>query len=139
MDLALTASPRPQVIAIQEGYSSKLNIYIDELQRQTGQTWYGAYALGCPPGGWNGSSCTAFDDGAIAILSSFPIVNSETKMFPGADCWTSARPGLRVALNVNGKIVQVFNAHLQTGSCSNVMQQRYTSISTLKSWAQNYS
>ena len=139
MALALTAWPRPQVIAIQEAYSSKMNIYIDELQRQTGMTWYGASANICPPGGWNGSWCTTFDDSAIAILSSFPIVSSETKMFPGADCWTSARPGMRAAVNVNGRIVQVFNVHLQTGSCSNVMQQRYASIDTLKQWAQNYS
>jgi endonuclease/exonuclease/phosphatase family metal-dependent hydrolase len=139
MALALTAWPRPQVIAIQEAYRSKFDFYLDELRRQTGVTWYGAFANVCPPGGWNGSSCTIYDESGIGIFSSFPIVSTDSMMFPGADCWTSARPGLRAAINVNGRVVQIFNAHLQTGSCSNVMQQRYTSISRLKQWAQNYS
>jgi endonuclease/exonuclease/phosphatase family metal-dependent hydrolase len=35
--------------------------------------------------------------------------------------------------------VQVFNTHLQTGSCSNVMQQRYSSMTMIKQWALNHS
>jgi endonuclease/exonuclease/phosphatase family metal-dependent hydrolase len=35
--------------------------------------------------------------------------------------------------------VQLINTHLQTGSCSDVKSQRYSSMSLIKSWASNYS
>ena len=139
MARSMAVSPQPQVILIQEAYSSRYDFYLDELQRQTGTAWYGAFATICPPGGWNGSSCTVNVEDGIGIFSSFPIVDTSTIQFPFADCWTSARPALRVAINVNGRVVQVFNTHLQTGSCSNAPQQRYSSMSMLKNWADNYS
>jgi endonuclease/exonuclease/phosphatase family metal-dependent hydrolase len=112
---------------------------VDELQRRTGVTWYGAFLNSCSPGAWNGSACTKFDDGGVGIFSSFPIVSTSSLMLPFADCWTSARPALRAALNVNGKVVQVINTHLQTGGCSNSAQQRYDSMRMIKDWARNYS
>jgi endonuclease/exonuclease/phosphatase family metal-dependent hydrolase len=139
MARSVEISPRPQIILVQEAYNTRYGVYLDELQRQTGTTWYGAFAMTCPSGGWNGSACTAQTDDGIGIFSSFPIVDTGTLQFPFADCWTSARPALRAAINVNGKVVQVFNTHLQTGSCSNVAQQRYSSMSMLKNWADNYS
>src|SRR3954468_11454977 len=36
MARSLAASPRPQIILIQEAYNSRYSIYLDELQRQTG-------------------------------------------------------------------------------------------------------
>jgi len=129
MARSVAISPRPQVILIQEAYNTRYGIYLDELQRRTGTTWYGAFAMSCPSGGWNGSSCTLNMDGGIGIFSSFPIVDTGTIQFPYGDCWTSAKPALRAAINVNGRTVQVFNTHLQTGSCNNVAQQRYSSMS----------
>jgi endonuclease/exonuclease/phosphatase family metal-dependent hydrolase len=139
MARSLAVSPRPQVILVQEAYNTRYSIYLDELQRQTGTTWYGAFAMSCPVGSWTGSSCTGNTDGGIGIFSSFPIVDTSTIQFAFPDCWTSTRPALRAAINVNGRTVQVFNTHLQTGSCSNVAQQRYSSMSILKNWAANYS
>jgi len=95
--------------------------------------------VSCPTGGWNGGSCTLATDEGIGVFSSFPIVSSSSIQLPFADCWTSARPGLRAAINVKGRTVQVFNTHLQTGTCSNVAQQRYSSMSMLKSWTGSYS
>jgi endonuclease/exonuclease/phosphatase family metal-dependent hydrolase len=138
MARSLAVVPRPQVILVQEAYSTRSAIYLDELQRQTGTTWYGAFAVSCPPGGWNGDSCTLDTDGGIGIFTSFPIVDTTTIQFAFPDCWTSARPALRAAIDVNGRIVQIFNTHLQTGSCSDVEQQRYNSMSMLKTWAGNY-
>jgi endonuclease/exonuclease/phosphatase family metal-dependent hydrolase len=136
---AVAVSPRPQVIAVQEAYSNHMAAYIDELQRRTGARWYGEFAGGCKVGGWNGGRCTAPDAGGIAIFSSFPIVSTDSIQFPFTDCWTSARPALRTALNVNGRIVQVFNVHLATGGCSNSMQQRYSSMSMFKDWSARHS
>jgi endonuclease/exonuclease/phosphatase family metal-dependent hydrolase len=139
MDTALAIGPRPQVITIQEAYASLLSTYLDELQKQTGHTWYGAFATECAPGQWSGSACKSTWYQGVAILSSFPILNSSSKFFPFADCYTSARVGLRAAVNVNGVTVQVFTTHLQTGGCADDKQSRFNSMSQLKSWASGYS
>ena len=77
---AIAVSPRPQVITIQEAWSDFSAAYIDELQRRTGQTWYGVFQQMCAPGAWNGSTCTQWWDQVVGILSSFPIVNSSATL-----------------------------------------------------------
>ncbi len=139
IDLLLASGPRPEVITIVEAYDTWFSTYIDELQKQTGQTWYGAFATHCAPGNWNGSSCTAQWYQGIGIFSTHPIQNSSSKYFPYADCWTSARVGLRAQISVNGLPVQVFLTHLQTGGCANDAQARYNSMRDLKAWASQYS
>jgi len=139
MDNLLAIGPRPDVIVIQEAYSTYFNVYIDELQRQTGRTWHGVFATHCAAGDWNGSSCNNSWYQGVGIFSTYDITGSSSTLFPYADCWTSARAGLRAALNVNGTTLQVFTTHLQTGGCSNDQQARYNSMSQLKSWAANFS
>ena len=139
MAAAIAVSPRPQIITLQESWSDFFAAYIDELQRRTGQTWYGVQQYECKPGAWNGSTCTQWWDQVNTILSTFPIVDSSAIYLPYMDCYASARTALRAALNVNGKIVQTFTTHLQTGSCSDVATARYNSMSLIKSWAANFS
>jgi endonuclease/exonuclease/phosphatase family metal-dependent hydrolase len=138
MDTLLAIGPQPQVIVIVEAWQNLFGTYIDELQRQTGRTWYGAFATHCAAGTWNGSGCASWYQG-VGIFSIYPISSSSTTYFPYADCWTAARAGLRAALNVNGTPVQVFTTHLQTGGCANDQQSRYNSIRDLKAWASNFS
>jgi len=139
MDTLMNIGPRPQVVVIQEAYKAMFNTYIDELQRQTGKTWHGVFATHCQPGAWNGRSCTTAWYQGVGIFSTYPISNSSSTLFPYADCWTSARAGLRAALSVNGTTLQVITTHLQTGSCTDVKQARFSSMSKLKQWAANYS
>jgi endonuclease/exonuclease/phosphatase family metal-dependent hydrolase len=138
MDTLLAIGPQPQVIVIVEAWQNLYGTYIDELQRQTGRTWYGAFATHCAAGTWNGSGCASWYQG-IGIFSIYPIGSTSSTYFPYADCWTAARAGLRAALNVNGTTVQVFTTHLQTGGCANDQQSRYNSIRDLKAWASNFS
>ena len=88
-----------------------------------------------------GTAARVLQPGIRAWASSRPttILNSSSTLFPYADCWTSARVGLRAAVDVNGTTLQVFTTHLQTGSCTAVAQARYSSMSKLKTWASNYS
>jgi endonuclease/exonuclease/phosphatase family metal-dependent hydrolase len=139
MDLLLATTPQPEVIVIQEAYQQWFSTYIDELQRQTGRTWHGAFATHCAPGNWSGSACTTAWYQGIGIFTTHTITSTSSTMFPFSDCWTSARGGLRAAIDVNGATLQVFTTHLQTGGCSNDAQARYNSMSQLKSWANNYS
>jgi endonuclease/exonuclease/phosphatase family metal-dependent hydrolase len=127
------------VIAIQEAYASLFNVYIDELNRQTGQTWRGVFATHCPPGAWNGSSCTSGWSEGVGIFTTFDITGSSSTLFPFTDCWTSARAAVRASLNVNGTTVQVIATHLQTGGCTDSRAARYNSMARLKSWASGFS
>jgi endonuclease/exonuclease/phosphatase family metal-dependent hydrolase len=138
MATAMAMSPRPQILVIEEGWLPHFHVYIDELQRQTGQAWHGVFATHCAPGQWNGSWCTSTWYQGVGIFTSFDITSSDSMLFPFWDCWTSARVGLRAAVNVNGTIVQVFGTHLQTGGCTNDAQSRYNSIGWLKSWASRH-
>ena len=139
MDSLMAINPRPQIIVIEEAWTSMFNVYIDELQRQTGQTWHGAWAPMCDPGQWNGSSCNTTSFEGIGVFTTYDITSSGSMFFPFPDCWESARPAVRAALNVNGTTLQVFGAHLQTGGCEDDMTSRYESMGLLKSWASNFS
>jgi endonuclease/exonuclease/phosphatase family metal-dependent hydrolase len=139
MDQLMAQGPRAEVVVIVEAYLAHLSVYIDELQKQTGKTWYGVFGTECAPGNWNGSSCTSQWYQGAAILSTHPITSNSVKFFPYQDCWSSARVGLRAALDVNGTAVQVFAMHLQTGGCQNDATSRYNSMRDLKSWAAGYS
>jgi endonuclease/exonuclease/phosphatase family metal-dependent hydrolase len=139
MDLLVQTGPQPQIIVIEEAYLTHFNDYIDELQRQTGKTWHGAWASHCASGDWNGSACGSTWYQGIGIFTTYGISDTSSTLFPYADCWTSARAGLRAALNVNGTILQVFATHLQTGGCANDMQLRNNSMRDLKAWAGNFS
>jgi endonuclease/exonuclease/phosphatase family metal-dependent hydrolase len=138
MDMLLSSGPRPEVIVIAEGNNNFYAAYIDELQRQTGQTWYGAFATHCEPGQWNGSGCNRAWYQGVGIFSTHRITATSQTLFPYADCWTSARASLRAQIDLNGLPVQVFANHLQTGGCGNDAQLRYNSMRDFKSWASNY-
>jgi endonuclease/exonuclease/phosphatase family metal-dependent hydrolase len=139
MDLLLATAPQPEVIVIQEAYLQWFSTYLDELQKKTGRAWHGAFATECAPGNWNGSTCTTQWYQGIGIFTTHTITSTSSTFFPFADCWTSARAGLRAAIDVSGTTVQVFATHLQTGSCTDVKQARFNSMSRLKIWAANYS
>ena len=140
MDLAMAVRPQPQILVIQEAHAAQFNTYLDELQKATGKVWHGVMATHCALGQWTGTTCaTAYDQG-VALFSIFDIVNSDSRYFPFADCWQSARVGLRAALNVNGTVLQAFTTHLQhDDGCANDAQSRYQSMSLLKAWAAGYS
>jgi endonuclease/exonuclease/phosphatase family metal-dependent hydrolase len=136
MAAAMSVWPRPQIVVIQEAWAQHYWVYIDELQRQTGQTWRGVFGTHCQSGQWNGGGwCNSSWYQGVGIFTTFDIVSSDSLLFPFPDCWTSARVGVRAAINVNGVILQVFGTHLQTGGCANDAQSRYNSIGWLKWWA----
>src|SRR5262249_34970426 len=50
IDNALSPSPRPRVVVIEEGHQSQFDTYISELNARTGETWHGVFFTHCPPG-----------------------------------------------------------------------------------------
>jgi endonuclease/exonuclease/phosphatase family metal-dependent hydrolase len=139
IDLLMGLDPQPQVVVLEEASTDQVGIYIDELQNQTGQTWYGAFQTHCPLGAWDGDTCTADFGEGVGVFSIYPIIDSGGTWLPYPDCYVSARGAVRATLDVNGVPVQVFGLHLQTGNCTDAAQARYDSMSQFKDWASQYS
>jgi endonuclease/exonuclease/phosphatase family metal-dependent hydrolase len=135
IDYLMNLSPQPQIVILEEAHQSQYNTYVSELRARTGQSWNGVMLTHCPPGAWNGSSCSGSEDEGVAVFSSFPVVDSGTQYLPYADAYHSARASVRLAVNINGVVTQVFGAHLQVGNAS----ARYSSMAVLKNWASGYS
>ena len=138
MDLLMAQGAQAEVVVIVEAYQQWQNVYIDELQKQTGKRWYGAFASQCPSGQWNGSNCSSTGPEGTGIFSTHPITSSSSQFFPYADCWASARVGLHAAIDLNGTTVHIFGMHLQTGGCANDAASRNNSMHDLKAWAGQY-
>jgi endonuclease/exonuclease/phosphatase family metal-dependent hydrolase len=141
MDLLAALTPLPDVIVLNEANYSNVATYMQELETQTHRTWSWVFQRHCQPNGWNTatSSCGSLQDEGVAILTTLTIRNYEGTYFPWADCWHSARGGLRAAVEAGSAVVQIFAAHLQTGGCQNDAQSRLASIAHLKAWASGFS
>jgi endonuclease/exonuclease/phosphatase family metal-dependent hydrolase len=134
MDQLAALSPQPQVIVIEEGRQTQVATYLSELQARTGVTWQGVFQPHCPLNAWNGSSCTVAEDEGVGVFTSLPIVGSSTTYLPYADGYHSARSAVRVAVNANGRTLQIFGAHMQ-----GVAAARNSSMPVLKNWASGFS
>ena len=135
IDYLAALSPQPQVIVLTEARGTQYNTYLNELQNRTPYTWQGVFLSECPPGAWSGSSCTSSEDEGTAVLTSLPVSGSSATYLPYADSYHSARALVRLAVSVNGTMVNVFGTHLQVGNAP----ARYNSMSYLKNWSSNFS
>jgi endonuclease/exonuclease/phosphatase family metal-dependent hydrolase len=126
-------TPLPQIVVLQEALQSQFATYIDELQNRTGLVWRGFFATHCSPGAWTNGACSATQDEGVGIFSSLPIVESTSTYLPFPDDWHSARVAVRAAINISGRVVQVFAAHM-----SNTTSARNRMMSALCSYAQQF-
>ena len=134
MDYLAALSPQPQVVVLTEVRGTQYNTYLNELQNRTSYAWQGVFLPECPPGAWSGSSCTTSEDEGTAILTMLPVAGSSTTYLPYADAWHSARALVRLAVNLNGVVTQVFGTHLQVNNAT----ARNSSMAYLKNYAGNF-
>jgi endonuclease/exonuclease/phosphatase family metal-dependent hydrolase len=135
IDALTSFSPRPQVIVVAEAHGSQYNTYINELNNNTGLSWQGVFQPHCPPGAWNGSSCTKTEDEGVAVFSSLSNQGASVGHLPYADAWHSARAWVRLAVGVGGVTTHVFGTHLQVSNIG----ARNLSMTYLKSVTSNFS
>ena len=126
-------TPLPQIVVLQEALQSQFGTYIDELQNRTGLVWRGFFATHCAPGAWTNGACSETQDEGVGIFSSLPIVESTSTYLAFPDDWHSARAAVRAAINISGRVVQVFVAHM-----SNTTSARNGMMSALTSYAQQF-
>ncbi|HYF48359.1 MAG TPA: carbohydrate-binding protein, partial [Planctomycetota bacterium] len=84
------------VFGFQECEPSLFPIYKSELERLTGQTWYGT-STSTPP-----------------ILSKYPILETSGKDI-GRNSWGANRTATHAKIRVNGVDLNIFNTHLDIG------------------------
>ena len=135
IDTLMALNPRPSIVILEEAHKAQYDTYINRLNALTGMSWAGIIRTHCPPGAWNGSSCTSSEDEGVAIFTTFPISDTTSGLLPFSDCYHSARALAHVRLSVNGTTLHVFGTHLQTGSCTDVQSARYASMSLIKTFA----
>jgi endonuclease/exonuclease/phosphatase family metal-dependent hydrolase len=133
MDYIAALTPLPQIVVVQEALQSQFNTYLNELQNVTGLAWSGVFATHCAPGAWTSDGCSAAQDEGVGILSSLPIVETSTTYLPFPDDYHSARAAVRAAVNIGGRVVQVFGAHM-----SNTTAVRYSMMTALIVYAQQF-
>jgi endonuclease/exonuclease/phosphatase family metal-dependent hydrolase len=133
MGYVAALTPLPQIVVVQEALKSQFNTYLDELQNRTGLAWRGVFATHCALGGWISDGCSVAQDEGVGILSSLPIVESTSTLLPFPDDWHSARAAVRAAVNVSGRVVQVFGAHM-----SNTVAVRYSMMSALIAYTRQF-
>jgi endonuclease/exonuclease/phosphatase family metal-dependent hydrolase len=122
-------TPVPQIVVVQEALQSQFATYIDELQNRTGLAWSGFFATHCAPQSWANGACSQTQDEGVGIFSSLPIVDTTSTYLAFPDEWHSARAAVRAAININGRVVQVFGAHMSnTTSARNSMMIALTSF-----------
>jgi endonuclease/exonuclease/phosphatase family metal-dependent hydrolase len=126
-------TPLPQIVVVQEALQSQFDTYINELHNRTGLAWRGVFATHCAPGGWTNGGCSAAQDEGVGILSSLPIVDATSTYLAFPDDWHSARAAVRAAVNISGRVVQVFGAHM-----SNTTTARYSMMSALIAYAHQF-
>jgi endonuclease/exonuclease/phosphatase family metal-dependent hydrolase len=134
IDYVAALSPQPQVIVLTEVHGNLYDTYLNELQNRTSYTWHGVFQSECPPGAWNGSSCSTSEDEGTAVFTSLPVVGSSATYLPYADSWHSARALVRLAVSVNGTTMQVFGTHLQVGNAT----ARSNSMAYMRNYASNF-
>jgi endonuclease/exonuclease/phosphatase family metal-dependent hydrolase len=130
MDCIAAMTPLPQIAVVQEALQSQFDTYISELQNRTGLAWSGVFATHCAPAGWTGDGCSVAQDEGVGILSSLPIVDTSSTYLPFPDEWHSARAAVRAAVNIGGRVVQVFGAHM-----SNTTDVRNSMMTALIAYA----
>ena len=126
----MAIGPRPDVVVIQEAYASLFNVYIDELQRQTGTDLARCLRHALPA--WQ-LERQFLRDGLVPGDRHLHHLQHRRLGFhvvpvPGLLDRRRGR-GCVPRVNVNGTVVQVFTTHLQTGGCANDAQSRYNSMS----------
>src|SRR5262249_18517210 len=135
IDALMALNPRPAIVIMEEAHKALYGTYINRLNSVTGMSWSGVFKTHCPPGAWNGSSCTSSEDEGVAIFTWLPISDTTSTLLPFSDCYHSARALAHLTVNVQGATLQVFGTHLQTGSCNDVQTQRYNSMAVIKTFA----
>lgn len=130
------AAENPDVVVLQEAYSSQLDTYVRGLNaRQNTTAWHGAYNKTCKAG--LEPTCTTYTSESVMILTRLKTVATTPRLIWAKDSYHAARATLRMSVALaDGTQVNVFSAHLP--ALVAYASARVTYVNTFKTWSASF-
>ena len=134
--LDMIAAENPDVVVLQEAYSTQLAYYVNGLNaRQHTTAWHGSYNKTCKQG--VEPNCTSYTSESVMILTRLKTVAVTPRLIWAKDNYHVARATLRMVVELaDGTQVNVFVCHLP--ALSSGASARLTYVNTFKTWAQSF-
>jgi endonuclease/exonuclease/phosphatase family metal-dependent hydrolase len=130
------AAENPDVVLLQEAYSTQLDTYVRGLNaRQNTTAWHGAYNKTCKVG--VEPVCTTYTSESVMILTRLKTLATTPRLIWAKDSYHAARATLRMSVaTADGTQVNVFAAHLP--ALVAYAPARVTWVNTFKTWAASF-
>ncbi len=130
------AAENPDVVVLQEAYSSQLASYVNGLNsRQQTTAWHGSYNKTCKAG--VEPNCTTYASESVMILTRLKTVAVTPRLIWAKDSYHAARATLRMSVALaDGTQVNVFVGHLP--ALVAYASARVTWVNTFKTWASSF-
>src|SRR5688572_11637699 len=127
------AAENPDVVLLQEAYSTQLDTYVRGLNaRQNTTAWHGAYNKTCKAG--VEPTCTTYTNESVMILTKLKTLATTPRLIWAKDSYHVARATLRMSVaTADGTQVNVFAAHLP--ALVAYAPARVTWVNTFKTWS----
>ena len=134
--LDMIAAENPDVVVLQEAYSTQLAYYVNGLNaRQNTTAWHGTANKTCKQG--VEPTCTPYTSESVMILTRLETVAVTPRLIWAKDSYHVARATLRMVVEQpDGTQVNVFVCHLP--ALSGGAAARVTYVNTFKTWAQSF-
>src|SRR4029450_587958 len=106
------AAQNPDVVVLQEAYSTQFNYYVNGLNARMNTTaWHGSYAKQCKAG--TAPNCTSYSSEVAMILTRLKTVAVTPQLMWVKDDYFAARAAIRMSVALaDGTEVNVFACHL---------------------------
>jgi endonuclease/exonuclease/phosphatase family metal-dependent hydrolase len=134
--LDMIAAENPDVVVLQEAYSTQLAYYVNGLNaRQHTTAWHGSANKTCKAG--VEPNCTTYTSESVIILTKLTTTAVTPRLIWAKDAYHAARAALRMSVALaDGTQVNIFVTHLP--ALSSGATARATYVNTFKTWAATF-
>ena len=131
------AAQNPDVVVLQEGYSTQVNTYADGLNARMNTTaWHGSFTKHCKSG--TEPNCTTYSSEGVMVLTRLKTTAVTPRLIWAKDDYFAARATLRMGVALaDGTEVNVFACHLPALIAWRASRMTY--VNTITTWAQSFS
>jgi endonuclease/exonuclease/phosphatase family metal-dependent hydrolase len=134
--LDLIAAQNPDVVFLQEVYSTQLSVYAKGLNDRLGtDQWHGTFAGHCKSG--TEPTCTSYSSEGVMVLTKLKTVAANTRVIWGRDDYFAGRGVVRMNVALaDGTQVNVFSMHLP--ALIAYRSARVTYVKSFTAWASSF-
>ncbi len=130
------AAQDPDVVVLQETYTSQLTHYVNGLNSRLGtDAWHGTYARTCKAG--SEPICTSYSSETVMILTRLTTLAVNDRLIWAADAYHVARPTIRMSVALeDGTAINVFVCHFPAKAAAAAARLAY--VNTFQAWAEQF-